>query len=373
MQIGMRLRPASENLHSPACSLGSLEKQQRLPSSNICLKQSTVASRACTQHRSKRSRCQAQVHAAADLAEKPAEASLADFDFEKYSYQRSKMINQALDKALPMAYPPDVVESMRYSLLAGGKRIRPALCLAACELVGGDLEKAIPSACAMEMLHTMSLIHDDLPSMDNDDMRRNKPTNHKVYGEDVAILAGDALLAFAFEHIARATKNVPAERVVQVICEVGKAVGAEGLVGGQIVDLKSEGLGRGVGLETLQYIHEHKTAALLEASVVSGAIVGGANPQQIEDLRKYSRSIGLAFQVVDDILDCTSTSEVLGKTAGKDLATDKTTYPSLLGLERSKEVADELINAAHDALASYDPLKAAPLRALAEFVRSRKN
>ncbi|KAK9865181.1 hypothetical protein WJX84_001481 [Apatococcus fuscideae] len=369
----MRSPLQSDKPHSPACLHGVFEALQRLPSPPSCWKLKTVPSRGSTQHRSKRSCCHAQVHAAADLAEKAPETATADFNFEHYMYKRGKMINQALDKALPMAYPPDVIESMRYSLLAGGKRIRPALCLAACELVGGDLEKAIPSACAMEMLHTMSLIHDDLPSMDNDDMRRNKPTNHKVYGEDVAILAGDALLAFAFEHIARSTKNVAAERIVQVICEVGKAVGAEGLVGGQIVDLKSEGLGRGVGLETLQYIHEHKTAALLEASVVSGAIMGGANSQQIEDLRKYSRSIGLAFQVVDDILDCTSTSEVLGKTAGKDLATDKTTYPSLLGLERSKEVADELINAAHDALSSYDPHKAAPLRSLAEYIRSRKN
>ena len=263
---------------------------------------------------------------------------------------------------------------MRYSLLAGGKRVRPALCLAACELVGGDIAAAMPSACALEMIHTMSLIHDDLPSMDNDDFRRGKPTNHKVYGEEVAILAGDALLSLAFEYIARETKGVDPQLVLQVIVEVGKAVGAEGLVAGQVVDIKSEGAGaKGVGVETLEYIHHHKTAVLLEAAVVSGAIVGGGNEGEIAKLRKYSRNIGLAFQVVDDILDITATTEELGKTAGKDLAVAKTTYPSLVGLERSKEIANELIEEAKAQLVEWDGAKAAPLYALAEYIRSRKN
>lgn len=286
---------------------------------------------------------------------------------------RAVLIDAALDRSVPLQYPEVVNEAMRYSLLAGGKRVRPALCLAACELVGGTVEQAMPAACSMEMIHTMSLIHDDLPSMDNDDFRRGKPTNHKVYGEEIAILAGDALLSLAFEYIARETRGVAADRVLRVIAEVGKAVGSEGLVAGQVVDIKSEGAGEAVGVETLQYIHEHKTAALLEAAVVSGAILGGAGEVDVDRLRKYSRAIGLAFQVIDDILDITATTEELGKTAGKDLASAKTTYPSLLGLERSKQIADELIEEAKHQLASYDPAKAGPLLALAEYIRSRKN
>ncbi|EIE26210.1 Polyprenyl synthetase [Coccomyxa subellipsoidea C-169] len=287
--------------------------------------------------------------------------------------ERATLVNEALDKSVPLQYPEIINESMRYSLLAGGKRVRPCLCLAACEAVGGNIAQAMPTACAMEMLHTMSLIHDDLPSMDNDDFRRGKPTNHKVYGEDVAILAGDALLCLAFEYICRETRGVAPERIVRVVCEVGKATGAEGLVAGQIVDIKSEGMAEQVGLETLQYIHEHKTAALLEASVVCGALVGGAGEPDVERLRKYARCIGLAFQVVDDILDITQSSEVLGKTAGKDLLSDKTTYPSLLGIERSKEVAQQLIADAKEQLSCYDPAKVAPLLGLATYIGARTN
>lgn len=287
--------------------------------------------------------------------------------------ERAVLIDAALDRSVPLQHPQVIHEAMRYSLLAGGKRVRPALCLAACELVGGRLEAAMPAACAMEMVHTMSLIHDDLPSMDNDDFRRGKPTNHKVYGEEVAILAGDALLSLAFEYIARETRGVDPSRVLQVIVELGRAVGSEGLVAGQVVDIKSEGAGEEVGLDTLRYIHEHKTAALLEAAVVAGALVGGAGEADVERLRRYSRAIGLAFQVVDDILDITATTEQLGKTAGKDLASAKTTYPALVGLERSRQIADELIEEAKAQLASYDPARAAPLLALAEYIRSRKN
>jgi geranylgeranyl diphosphate synthase type II len=272
-----------------------------------------------------------------------------------------------------MQYPELVNESMRYSLLAGGKRVRPALCLAAAELVGGSVEQAMPSACAMEMIHTMSLIHDDLPSMDNDDFRRGVPTNHKKFGEDIAILAGDALLSLSFEYIARETRGVDPAQVLRVVVETGKAVGAEGLVAGQVVDIKSEGQAEKVGLSTLQYIHEHKTAALLEASVVSGAIVGGAAEEDIARLRTYARNIGLAFQVVDDILDITQTTEQLGKTAGKDLASSKTTYPSILGLDQSRQVAQDLIADAKAALSGYDPAKAAPLIGLAEYILGRQN
>jgi len=299
-------------------------------------------------------------------------AAKTGFDFNMYMGQRAKMIDAALDQSVPMQYPEVIHESMRYSLLAGGKRVRPALCLAACELVGGSIDQAMPTACALEMIHTMSLIHDDLPSMDNDDFRRGKPTNHKVYGEEIAILAGDALLSLAFEYIARETKGVDAQRVLQVIVEVGKSVGSEGLVGGQVVDIKSEG-DSNVGLDTLKYIHEHKTAALLESAVVSGAILGGASQEDVDRLRKYSRDIGLAFQVVDDILDITATTEELGKTAGKDLAVAKTTYPSLVGLEKSKEIANQLIEEAKAQLSTYDSDKAAPLYALAEYIKNRKN
>lgn len=295
------------------------------------------------------------------------------FDFKRYMLETAEEINVALDAALPMQHPETVHEAMRYSLLAGGKRIRPALCLAACELVGGDRKLAIPTACALEMIHTMSLIHDDLPSMDNDDFRRGKPTCHKVYGEEIAILAGDALLSYSFEHIARETDTsaVPPERVLRVITEVGKAVGGQGLVGGQVVDIQSEG--KDVGIETLEYIHEHKTAVLLEAAVVTGAICGGANDEEIEKLRHYASCVGLAFQVIDDILDVTQTSEQLGKTAGKDLAVMKTTYPKLLGIENSKEVAEKLIRDAKGELSDYDTSKALPLLALAEYIARRQN
>eukprot|EP01025_Chloroclados_australasicus_P057135 TRINITY_DN7111_c0_g1_i1.p1 TRINITY_DN7111_c0_g1~~TRINITY_DN7111_c0_g1_i1.p1 ORF type:complete len:233 (-),score=39.62 TRINITY_DN7111_c0_g1_i1:305-955(-) len=216
----------------------------------------------------------------------------------------------------------------------------------------------------------MSLIHDDLPCMDNDDMRRNKPTNHVVYGDDVAILAGDALLSYAFEHIARATRADPA-LVVRVIAELGRAVGAVGLVGGQIVDIKSEG--QKVPLETLKWIHVHKTAALLEVSVVAGAILAGAPDKDVEKVRKYAINIGLAFQVVDDVLDVTQPTEALGKTAGKDLLTEKSTYPSLVGLDESRKIATDLIEDAKAQLADYDPSKAAPLLGLADYILHRKN
>ncbi|KAI3679404.1 hypothetical protein L2E82_51313 [Cichorium intybus] len=195
---------------------------------------------------------------------------------------------------------------MRYSLLAGGKRVRPILCIAACELVGGDDSTSMPAACVVEMIHTMSLIHDDLPCMDNDDFRRGKPTNHKVYGEDVAVLAGDSLLAFAFQHIASATVGaLPARvlaRVLAVVGELAKSIGTEGMVTGQVVDIASTGQ-KDVGLDQLQFIHIHKTVELLEASVVLGAILGGGSDVQGGKLRKFARCIGLLFQVVDDILD----------------------------------------------------------------------
>ena len=192
------------------------------------------------------------------------------FNLGTYLAERQAQVEEALNASLPVVYPEKIYEAMRYSLMAGGKRLRPILCLATCELTGGTVEMAMPTACALEMIHTMSLIHDDLPAMDNDDYRRGKLTNHKVFGEDVAILAGDGLLAYAFEHVAIATKNVAAEQLLKVVAILGRAVGAAGLVGGQVVDLDCEGKSD-VSLETLNFIHNHKTAALLEASVTSGA------------------------------------------------------------------------------------------------------
>nr|AGJ03661.1 putative geranylgeranyl pyrophosphate synthase [Eucommia ulmoides] len=285
---------------------------------------------------------------------------------------KADSVNKALEATVLLRYPIKIHESMRYSILAGGKRVRPLLCIAACELVGGQESTAMPAACAVEMIHTMSLMHDDLPCMDNDDLRRGKPTNHMVFGEDVAVLAGDSLLAFAFELIATSTTGVPADRIVRVIGELAKSIGSEGLVAGQVIDICSEGM-TDVGLEHLEFIHVHKTAALLEGSVVLGAILGGATDPEVEKLRKFARCIGLLFQVVDDILDVTKSSQELGKTAGKDLVADKTTYPKLIGLEKSREFAEKLNREAQDQLAAFDIEKAAPLIALANYIAYRNN
>lgn len=293
------------------------------------------------------------------------------FDLENYLKEHQRQVEAALDQSIAVVYPEKIYEAMRYSLMAGGKRLRPILCLATCELMGGAIEMAMPTACALEMIHTMSLIHDDLPAMDNDDYRRGKLTNHKVYGEDIAILAGDGLLAYAFEFIAAQTRQVPADRVLQVIAWVGRAVGAAGLVGGQVVDLESEGK-PDVSLETLNFIHRHKTGALLEASVVSGALLAGASETDIQRLTRYAQNIGLAFQIVDDVLDITATPEQLGKTAGKDLQAQKATYPSFWGIEESKRQANQLIA---EAKAELDPYGQAayPLKAIADFITARNH
>eukprot|EP00262_Sarcandra_glabra_P020575 TRINITY_DN825_c0_g1_i2.p1 TRINITY_DN825_c0_g1~~TRINITY_DN825_c0_g1_i2.p1 ORF type:complete len:391 (-),score=39.00 TRINITY_DN825_c0_g1_i2:66-1238(-) len=294
------------------------------------------------------------------------------FDFKSYMLQKGNSVNQALDGSISLRDPEEIHQAMRYSLLAGGKRVRPVLCIAACELVGGSEITAMPSACAVEMIHTMSLIHDDLPCMDNDDLRRGKPTNHKVFGEDVAVLAGDALLAFAFEYMATATVGASSDRIVRAIGELAKAIGTEGLVAGQVVDICSAGVAE-VGLDKLEFIHVHKTAALLEGAVVIGAILGGGSHEEVEKLRKFARCIGLLFQVVDDILDVTKSSQELGKTAGKDLVADKATYPKLLGLEKSREFAEELNREAKEQLSGFDPYKAMPLICLANYIAYRQN
>jgi geranylgeranyl diphosphate synthase type II len=295
--------------------------------------------------------------------------NLTGFDLKSYLKQKQQLVEAALNNALPMQYPETVFESMRYSLLAGGKRLRPILCLATAELVGATIDQAMPTACALEMIHTMSLIHDDLPSMDNDDFRRGSPTNHKVYGDAVAILAGDGLLAYSFEYVARETRNVPIDRVLEVISRLGRAMGD--LVSGQVVDIESEG-NPNIPIETLTFIHNHKTSALLEAAVLTGAIVGGANEVDRSKLLRYAKNIGLAFQIVDDILDITATSEELGKSAGKDLTAEKATYPKLWGLDESKRQAQALVHQAKAEVSGFGE-KALPLMAIADYITARKN
>ncbi len=293
------------------------------------------------------------------------------FDLAAYLTERQPRVEAALDAAIRPAYPDTIYAAMRYSLLAGGKRLRPILCLASCEAIGGSPEIAMPMACALEMIHTMSLIHDDLPAMDNDDYRRGKLTNHKVYGEDIAILAGDGLLAYAFEYIATHTHGVSADRVLKAIANLARAVGADGLVGGQVVDLESEGKSD-ISIETLIYIHNHKTGALFQSSVVCGAILAGATAVEIDKLSKFAQNIGLAFQIIDDILDITATQAELGKTAGKDLEAQKATYPKLWGLEESRRQADKLVSEAKTILAEFGD-RARPLQALADYITDRKN
>jgi geranylgeranyl diphosphate synthase type II len=302
---------------------------------------------------------------------KPIKTKNTVFDITTYLKKQKALVDKALEECFFITKPQKIYEAMLYSLLAGGKRVRPILCLATCELIGGTKEMSLPTACSLEMIHTMSLIHDDLPAMDNDDFRRGKPTNHKVYGEDIAILAGDGLLAYAFEYVAIKTENVPADRIVRVIANLAKAVGAKGLVGGQVMDLDSEGK-TDLDADTLSFIHTHKTGALLEACVSCGAILAGASEEELQKLSIYAQNIGLAFQIIDDILDITATKEELGKTAGKDLEAQKATYPSLWGIEKSKIKADELIDEAISQLDIYGE-KGEALKSIARFIVNRKN
>lgn len=246
-----------------------------------------------------------------------------------------KLVDENLDKFLEVIYPQDIFESMRYSVLAGGKRLRPVMCLEACRIFGGNIEDAIQTACAIEMLHAQSLIHDDLPCMDNDDFRRGKPTNHKVYGEAIAVLAGDALLTFAPQLILQKSKNLSAETKLKLIEEYCIAAGAYGLIAGQVVDIESEG--KEITPETLEFIHTHKTADLFKLALKSGAIVAQASEAQISAMEEFGQKLGFAFQVCDDILDETSTFEQLGKTLGKDKEAKKPTYTALFGIDKARE------------------------------------
>lgn len=268
--------------------------------------------------------------------------------------ERRRAIDAALDAALPKetAWPERLHQAMRYSLFAGGKRIRPLLALCACDAVAGSFDEALPFACAVEMVHTFSLIHDDLPAMDDDDFRRGKPTSHKAFGEAMAILAGDALLARAFELLSGVHADLRLlVRRTEAVALLGEAVGAAGLIGGQVEDMASEG--RPVTAEALERIHRSKTGALLRASVRGGALLGGAGADELDQLTRFGSAIGLAFQIVDDILDATESAESLGKTAGKDRHARKATYVRVHGLEAARGKAEALLS---EALACLEPL-----------------
>jgi len=296
-------------------------------------------------------------------------------DLNKYMKERGELIDTRLKMAMPAdeEFPFSLHKSMRYSTFAGGKRLRPILLLAACEAVGGELSAALPAACAMEMIHTYSLIHDDLPAMDNDDFRRGIQTNHKVFGDAVAILAGDALLTQAFILLSSPffAASVPPERILNVIYEIASAAGSRGMVGGQIVDMEVEGK-EDIDLPMVQFIHIHKTGALIKSSVKSGAILGGADDRQLSSLVRYGEAVGLAFQISDDILDIEGTTAELGKDAGSDQARSKATYPVIMGIEESRVHAAELIDIAIDSIADFDE-KAEPLRAIARYILARKS
>lgn len=302
-------------------------------------------------------------------------------DIKKYLQEKKEIVDSALEKyflnrpdsAGEAVFPNSLHKAIQYSLFAGGKRIRPILSMAAFEAIGGRGDKILPYACALEMIHTYSLIHDDLPALDNDDYRRGKPTCHKVFGESIGILAGDALLTEAFKLMTdRAIQEFSIRdggSILDVINEVAQAAGMSGMVGGQVLDIESEG--KEVDFPTLQYIHTHKTGALILVSVRVGAKLGGASEETLKALTHYGERIGLAFQIADDILNVEGKAALLGKKTGSDLSRGKATYPVLLGLEESKKRAKELVELAVKAIESFGP-EAEPLQEIAWFILSRE-
>jgi len=278
-------------------------------------------------------------------------------------------VDKYLDQYLPSekTSPETLHKAMRYSTFAGGKRLRPALVLAACEAVGGVREDAAPAACAVEMIHTYSLIHDDLPAMDDDDLRRGRPTCHKVFGDAMAILAGDGLLTYAFEVL---TTGKRTEAIPGIVRAIARGSGTVGMVGGQVLDI--EGEGKPATLQSVAAIHSWKTAALITACCEAGALAGGATQTEYEHLTEYGRNIGLAFQIVDDILDITASPETLGKTPGKDARVGKATYPAVMGIEKARAEADRLADRAFDRLKIFGP-RARTLEALGRFVVERQS
>jgi geranylgeranyl diphosphate synthase type II len=294
-------------------------------------------------------------------------------DLKTYLKEKRGIVDEALEAILPGPEGPaaDIIRAMRYSLFAGGKRLRPILCMAGAEAVGGNEQDVLPVACALELIHTYSLIHDDLPVMDDDDMRRGKPTSHKVFGEAVALLAGDGLLTEAFRLMTQmnSKKGVEPALLLDVIGLIAHAAGYEGMVGGQVVDIQSEG--KEIDPSVVNFIHAHKTGALIAASVSSGAILGGGDENQVKALSAYGQNIGLAFQISDDILDIEGDSEQLGKNVGSDAKLGKITYPLVLGLNRSKDVQKEMVEKAILCLKPFDH-RADPLRHVAKYIVERK-
>ncbi|MBM4276590.1 MAG: polyprenyl synthetase family protein [Deltaproteobacteria bacterium] len=298
-------------------------------------------------------------------------------DIKKYLQEKKEVVDKALESYLPKQsekkdneeFPVSLRQAMRHSLFSGGKRIRPILSIAAYEAVGGKGDKILPFACALEMIHTYSLIHDDLPAIDNDDYRRGNPTCHKVFGEAMGILAGDGLLTEAFRLMTKQSMNDP-RVVLDVVNDIARASGISGMVGGQVADIESEG--KGVDFPTVEYIHTHKTGALILASVRSGVKLGGGNDETLKAFTGYGEKIGLAFQIVDDILNVEGKAELLGKSTGSDLFKKKATYPSLLGIEESRKRAGELMKSAIDALQPFGS-EVEPLKEIARFIVLRES
>jgi geranylgeranyl diphosphate synthase, type II len=292
-------------------------------------------------------------------------------NLKTYLIARQKLIDRALDHYLPRANtkPVTLHRAMRYSLFAGGKRLRPILCLAAAEACRGNIDNALPLACALECIHTYSLVHDDLPSMDNDDFRRGRPTCHKVFGDGIAVLAGDALLTVAFEIVSKA-KSTPNYDISTLLREIAVAAGSQKLIAGQVADLEAEG--KKVKRDQLQFIHENKTAAILKSSVRLGAMSANADARKLSAITRFGQRLGLAFQIIDDILDVTQTSEILGKSAGKDVAAKKATYPGVIGLQKSRDEARRLTRQAHNALSVFSSSDDEPLHALANYLLERE-
>jgi len=292
---------------------------------------------------------------------------------KQYLDERKTLVDKALQKFMPnpSGLAGDVIRAMNYSLFAGGKRIRPILCIAGAEAVGGSADSVVPVACAIELIHTYSLIHDDLPVMDNDDFRRGKPTNHTVFGEAVALLAGDGLLTLAFNLMAGygAEKKVKKKALLRVIDLIASAAGYRGMVGGQVVDITYEG--KEPDANVVEYIHRHKTAALIAASVTAGTILAGGNADEEKSMNSFGQQIGLAFQIADDILNIEGDKKVIGKGIGSDKERGKITYPSVFGTAESKTIQKELIKNAIDSLKRFD-IRAEPLRDLARYIIKRK-
>lgn len=280
-----------------------------------------------------------------------------------------ELVNKKLDEYLPVSYPEEIFDSMRYSLLAGGKRLRPIMCLEACKIFGGDTTKALPTACAFEMLHTQSLIHDDLPCMDNDDYRRGKLTNHKKFSESTAVLAGDALISYGIQLIIDKS-DLPAETIVKVLREYSLAAGAYGIIAGQVVDIEMEG--KPYDAKTLEYIHTHKTADLFKSALKAGAYIANSSEEQIKEMDDFGQKLGFAFQICDDVLDEISTFEEMGKTLGKDKNAGKLTYTALFGLEKAKCEVNCLLDDAYAILNKYE-VKSEIFNTIINSIREKVN